>query len=607
MEKQLTIQNIYHGRLDAKDEVIIDGIDSFVESFIIPNNLNINSVIHNTKCFVSGYKGTGKTALLYYLEDNFHKHNSNTVTVFIPFKEDYNEAKRRNMTNMAHRIVSHLKINSTAQSTDEDFEYIWSLEMFKHIIEANGKNNGGLFERSKAWSDFKQTIKKIEKDADIYRFVLKPSITYAQSSENMPSLTASIEPDEVLKKESFHRFIYLIDEAYAHFEQVTRTDIPFYIFIDELEAYYGDRKIFIRDLRLIRDLLIVSKRINLIFWKNRKFNAKIICAYRSEIMNAINRYTIPKEINKSIDGYDIPLKWDYSNTNSVEHPIMKILLRRIQVAEKSLKNTYSEIEVFKKWFPLQYHGDDSVAYILNFTWNKPRDIVRLLITAKDSIKCDKTEFSVDVFDSIIKPYSLKCLEEIQEEMRAVYSNNQVIEILQCFRGFRSRFTLQELEFHIKKNHSYNDVLINLESILHDLYRLGVIGNYSGLSGSYHWQHKGDTGLLFTDEWQMQIHRALWGALQISKKHDDSAKRIPKESISYEGKVLDVLVDEIEDDFARVRFNIDGNPQNGIIFKRDVSTQFVNNISDYIQSGYATEAKIIRYDKNHQNWVLTRNY
>ena len=342
-------------------------------------------------------------------------------------------------------------------------------------------------------------------------------------------------------------------------------------------------------------------------WKNRNFNAKIVCAYRTEIMNAINRDIIPKEINKIIGGYDIPLIWNYNNTNSIEHPIMKILIRRIQMAEKLLGNSLSEMEIFRKWFPEKYYGEDSVAYILNFTWNKPRDIVRLLITAKNSIKSGKKEFSVDVIDAVIKTYSEKCLEETQEEMRAIYSNKQIDDIIQCFRGFRIRFTLQELEYHVGKNHHNDGILNNTKSILRDLYRIGVIGNYSGLSDSYHWQHKGDSGLLFTDEWQMQIHRALWGALQISKRHDKAASAIPKGSIEYEGKIVDIMVEKIENEFARVSFEIDSISHNGIIFKKDVSTQYVERITDYIQSGFSTEAKIIRYDKNHRVWVLTRIY
>ena len=50
----------------------------------------------------------------------------------------------------------------------------------------------------------------------------------------------------------YQSFMLLIDEAEAALAKVNRTDIPYYIFIDELEAYYGNRQIFERDLALIR-------------------------------------------------------------------------------------------------------------------------------------------------------------------------------------------------------------------------------------------------------------------------------------------------------------------------------------------------------------------
>lgn len=58
------------------------------------------------------------------------------------------------------------------------------------------------------------------------------------------------------------------------------------IFIDELEAYYGNRQIFERDLALIRDLIFTVKRFNTIFAKSHAGKTKIICSVRSEIINA---------------------------------------------------------------------------------------------------------------------------------------------------------------------------------------------------------------------------------------------------------------------------------------------------------------------------------
>ena len=607
MKNQLIISDIYLGRPDAKDEVVVEGIDNFIESFIVPSNLDADSMFNNSQCFVSGYKGTGKTALLYYLENYFHNKDKNAISVFIPFKEDYNEVKRKNMANVAQRIVSRLSINQQAQNSDDDFEYIWAWELFKILIDANGKNKGKLFVFDGFWKEFKRIIKLIDKDNNITRLVLKPSITFDPNSTQLPLVSASIETEEASRSDAYQKFVTLIDSAYEQLKFVTRTDVPFFIFIDELEAYYGNPDIFKRDLRMIRDLLFTTKRINMIFWKKRAFNTKFICAFRTEVLNAINRFVIPKEINKSVSGFEVSLRWNYNNTNSIEHPIMKILLRRIQMTEHSNGNDYSEAEIFKKWFPEKYDNEDSVCYILNYTWNKPRDIVRLLMSAQNSIKSTSSSFSKDVLDSIIKIYSTDSLNEIREEMRAVYTNKEIEDILQCFKGFRVVFSNQDIKQHLAYCYADSIILKDTASVLRNLYRLGLMGNYSKISNSFHWQHKGDDELIISDEWQIQVHRALWGALQISRRHDNAVRSIDDDLDTYSGNVVSATVKKIEDGYAGVAYQIGQEEFYGIILKKDVSTQFVNNISDYLQIGCKTDAKIITYDKSHGNWTLTRNF
>ena len=77
--------------------------------------------------------------------------------------------------------------------------------------------------------------------------------------------------------EAYAMFMQTIDNASEHFVKLTKTNIPYYIFIDELEAYYSDLKIFKRDLTMLRDLLFVVKEINNIFIRWGYANAKIFC------------------------------------------------------------------------------------------------------------------------------------------------------------------------------------------------------------------------------------------------------------------------------------------------------------------------------------------
>lgn len=67
------IKDIYAGKPDAKDEIETEGMDPFFENYVVPSNFNINAITDGSGAFVTGYKGTGKTAILFYIEKYLRK------------------------------------------------------------------------------------------------------------------------------------------------------------------------------------------------------------------------------------------------------------------------------------------------------------------------------------------------------------------------------------------------------------------------------------------------------------------------------------------------------------------------------------------------------
>ena len=59
-------------------------------------------------------------------------------------------------------------------------------------------------------------------------------------------------------------------------------------------------------------------------------------------------------------------------------------------------------EVYNRWFPEKIHGIEPANYILNNSWCKPRDMVRLLSTAKNALQNNSKVFSQAVFNSLSK-------------------------------------------------------------------------------------------------------------------------------------------------------------------------------------------------------------
>ena len=89
-----TIMDIYAGMPDAKDEINTELPDRFFESFIVPPGLPTEKLLTGRKFLVSGYKGVGKTSVLYYLQNKAQEIDKNACTSFMYFKSDYEEIKK---------------------------------------------------------------------------------------------------------------------------------------------------------------------------------------------------------------------------------------------------------------------------------------------------------------------------------------------------------------------------------------------------------------------------------------------------------------------------------------------------------------------------------
>lgn len=612
MNRQVTIKNLYAGKPDAKDQINSEEFSEFIKSYVIPDNIDIERVIKGDIFYITGYKGTGKTALLFFIDEKIKDNDSSSCSSFIFFKEEFSELKKQELESLSKRLLSTINIESNILLDRVDFEYVWKWIIFKRIIFDNELYNGGLFVNDRNWFQFKAALDKIVGFSDKKKFSLPAKIKLScpvkdpiSGMEASPELELDLNRSD--KNDAFGKFVEIIEEAEELFAEVNRTDIPYHVFIDELEAYFGDREIFFRDLYIIRDLIITVKKVNTILRKinNRcKSQTKIICSVRTEIINAIHRFIVTKEINKITLGYEFPLIWDYNNTNSIQHPIFKILLKRIRMSSiEHADNKTSDKMLYEKWFPEHINSSEPVNYVLNNGWNKPRDIVRLITASQNSIHSNSGCFSQAVFDSCQKRYSIDSLIEIKEEMRALYSPDDIDCIVRCLTGFRIVFSMEELERRIAKYFNATILSTNLNSILNDIYRLGIIGNYSTLSRSYRWQHKGDEGIIISDEWSIIVHQALQNSLSISRRHDAGVLNFSKNN-PQEGEEYEVTVYKVLPYFLLVQFFVKDKLHKGSIHISKLSYCFVKDINEFAKKGDKFRAKVLEYDPTYTNWRMS---
>ena len=605
MSNPISIKDIYIGKPDAKDEINFDGIEGFVSSYVTPDTFDIDGLIDGTPCFVTGYKGIGKTALLFYLEYLIKLKDRASCCSFIFFKEEFTETKKHELDGFAKRILSSVSIDQNALISTTDFEYIWRWLIFKRIVSDNEEFNNGIFVEDENWEKFYKIVRRIKAPHDLKKSRIMPKIKLAFPVKDLASMTeysSEVEVDLQGNKQetNYGYFVDTIDEAEKYFSLLKRTDIPYYILIDELEAYCGDEEIFIRDLYFIRDLIFTVKRFNQHLSQHTK--TKIICSVRSEIINAISRFLTTKELNKVINGFEAPLNWNYSNTSSYAHPIIQIVLKRIAISQYALE-IGPDADMYKKlyesWFPEKIHDIEPANYILNNSWSKPRDIVRFLQTAKSSIRATETYFSQSVFDAIRKRYSQDSLTEIREELRALYSPKDIEIIVSCFTGFRTTFSYKKLVRRV--NEYYKETILgrDLIQVLNDLYRLGFIGNYLPFSKTYRWQHKGDEGIVLADEWRIMVHQALHGALSLTTSQDIAMSRsewLEKGDMVF-AKVVAVFSSHVLLDIQHY----------GRKYKGDIRIYNLDIDINEIEIGDEFRVMVIGYDSRHRSYNLSMKY
>lgn len=609
--EKVKIKDLYTGKPDAKDEINFEGLDGFIKTFVIADHFQVDSLLHGTNCFITGFKGTGKTALLFYLDNKLQEEDMMVCTSFIFFKEDFTEAKREELQSLSTRMLSSISVEPNALLNVRDFEYIWRWLFYKRIISDNEENNRNLFVDDDNWLAFEKKLAEIKDPINKKKSIIPNKIKIATQYKDLGSLTEvkpEIEVDlQNENDDNYRHFISLLDDAEVLFSKLTKTDIPYFVFIDELEAYYGEKRVFERDLSLIRDLVFTVKRFNTMFSRLGMQKTKIICSVRSEILNAIARFIVTKEINKITAGFSVPLNWSYTNTSSYRHPIIQILLKRISVCEEQENCSFKDI--YSRWFPEKIHKIEPANYILNNSWCKPRDMVRLLSTAKNSIQNSNSVFSQAVFDSLSRAYSEESLAEIKEELRALYNSLEIDTIVNCFMGYKTAFSVQQLRQRVADYFPGTVMDTKFSQVIDDLYRLGFIGNFMPISKTYRWQHKGDERVILADEWRLFVHYALHGALSLGSRLNFGMTR---GQLPEAGDVVHVVVTKIIKSFALVEFTHCGETYAGSIhiseFKK-LGYEYIQNLSSIVNEGDKFYTAVLSYHETHNNWrlMLLENY
>jgi hypothetical protein len=515
MSKRLKLSEIFLGSTDAKNEVLTNDqieIDRFTQSYVTPPSLSISKFHGREKYYIVGLKGTGKTALLRYIAHKLDE-DPTTVSKFVLFKSEVDEDLRKDFARAA-------RVQVVAENSDtfdgDDFEPVWRWFIYRKIAEAIEFGGAKPFQNNANLAQFMETVNsealtQPERNGlfNLIPYIKKGNVEISQS----PKLGIELEWDNHGRaKINFNDLVRRADKLFLN---LSPNGERLNLFFDELELNHSTSKLYQRDSRLVRDIIVTIEKINGIC-KTNGFDLCLYAAIRSEVLNSVE--ALGKEINKPLTDFGAEILWNRPGLDATDQPLLNIIERRINNSRKEhLLPALNSIELWKNYFPESIHGQNPQTYILHNSWYRPRDIVRLLLAAQDQYP-DEYSFNVQTLEAIRKKYSTASWVEMTEELKAKYKAADIDGIKYIFYGFRQISSLAEISeraTNVMADHQETKDLLsrtNVKQILKDLFRIGAIGNID--RSKVRFSFRGDDEILF--EQNIFVHNALRAHLSITR-------------------------------------------------------------------------------------------
>lgn len=481
---QLQLKDLYIGKTDGYNEFLEYGSDVCRNIFFEYPNLDKCKLLDGSVYYICGDKGTVKTMLLKYIESLIADNSNIDFSQFIRFKKDVDEDQRNLLKRAALPQAPFEEIIESDIPTDTTIDCVlaWQVYLIKVIVNRLKTTEYGVFERNDQWKRLCLVIDAIYNDKNNTNSLRKilPKIKRGNVEINIATvakLNLDLEwTDDSKKTVPFISLGKMVVDLYS---SLTPCENRIYIFIDELELSLKKTKKYERDITLIRDLIFAIQYMNEIS-KLNSFKVFLITAIRNEVYQHVKSKGL--EINKPIHDYGFLIDWRQKGGNIQEHPLLKMLARRFQYSEQHHGLTPTQ-NVYSDYF-LPEVGRAKISiynYILDQTWYRPRDIIRLFSIIQ-SVAGEKNYIDQQTFEIVKQRYSEESWTEFEEILTVKYSDREVCGIKIALTGLQVPFTVSDFEKSINgKADVFEEVeLLRKQKatfILRDLYDIGVIGNY----------------------------------------------------------------------------------------------------------------------------------
>ncbi|MHC8515422.1 P-loop ATPase, Sll1717 family [Sporosarcina sp. ITBMC105] len=455
------LKDLFVGNIDGEVESTRDNF----EQLFYKKNSKYNQIIESDKFIISGRKGTGKTILSKYIHKQLNKEKNVNCKIFT--RHDF---KLQQLLDLEYRSLQ----------TDElvlFWKWTFLVQIGESILELDKINKYRPFT-----NEYKLRIFfKKKYPSDIFKLKeYSTSKTQNQTVQGQYKQFSSSIKSTLEDTSQTHRY-YIRTE---YFEVITNLEnlvlncisrnketILIYDDLDELEDKINEDSNY---YQVLLSMLETIKEINLKLKNAGKAKSKVIILLRSDIIDDLHKYS--SNSNKLITGSKVELYWISKNYNNPEdHPIMEMILNKIRISVPDYFNVTNS-ELYKTIFPKKIDNREVIDYLINFSYGRPRDIIRYLTLVIDNNPNAKY-FEPHYFQDCSKEYSKWFFNELENEISISKDKEMLLDSLKLINDLKKRtFDLKMIEeYFLAHKQNYPNVT-DLKDALRSLYKYGVVGN-----------------------------------------------------------------------------------------------------------------------------------
>ncbi|MFN4256745.1 MAG: hypothetical protein ACK4Q5_17225, partial [Saprospiraceae bacterium] len=155
--ENIKFKDFYFGDTDAKHELLTNSEEEkqrFLAFFQLPENFVLDYFINGSRFYVTGLKGTGKTALLRYIALNVEKHRT-ALSTFILFKSEFKENERQSFSKAANAVLTD---KNEGSFESEDYVNIWEWYFHRHIVKLISNLEDNVFLEDENWEKYRKCV-----------------------------------------------------------------------------------------------------------------------------------------------------------------------------------------------------------------------------------------------------------------------------------------------------------------------------------------------------------------------------------------------------------------------------------------------------------------